>query len=133
MSAFVVNNHHINAMLQVARPMFHQSQLTYTWEDQRHIIFGHSEKVGQKLVDENVRSTNYCYQEDRLPYQFHHDPFIPEYTPVEIIKACNCYSYQACETPDWEKTEAHAIMTALRERAIRQLPGYEEATWEIVG
>ncbi len=53
------------------------------------------------------------------------------YLPVEIIKACDCYDYQSCETPDWKDTEAYAIMQMLRKRAIYSLPGYEEAAWEI--
>ena len=50
-------------------------------------------------------------------------------TPVEIIKLCDCYDYQSCETRDWETTEAFAICAALRAAAIDSLPGYEDAPW----
>jgi len=89
------------------------------------------DEQGQALVDQNYRSVNHRYHEDAEPYQFRWRPFLPRLSPVEIIKACNCYRYQSCETPDFKETEAYAIMTALRERAIIHLPGYEEAAWEI--
>ena len=131
MSAFVVNNHHINAMLQATAPAYHGDRSTYYWQGSRHPIAGNQQEVGQKLVKENTRSVNHRYHTDTEAYRFEWLPFLPPFSAVQIIKACNCYDYQSCETPEWKETEAYAIMTTLRERAIRSLPGYEEAAWEV--
>lgn len=74
---------------------------------------------------------NYRYAEAEEPYTFLNIVLKRVYAPVEVIKACNCYNYQACETPDWKDTEAQAIVHALRERAIKQLEGYGKAAWVI--
>lgn len=86
-------------------------------------------KVGQMLVDQNHRSVNYRYREDGQPPRYSYRPYIKPLTPVAIIKICNCYDYQACETDDYEKTPAGRMVDAIRSKAIRQLPGYEEAPW----
>ena len=51
--------------------------------------------------------------------------------PVAILKAIDGYEYQCCERPDWRDSEAYAFCTALRGAAIKDLPGYEAARWEI--
>jgi len=49
---------------------------------------------------------------------------------VAILKMCNCLAYQSCETKDWEQTPAFRLVQAIKEAAIRQLPGYEDAPWD---
>lgn len=53
---------------------------------------------------------------------------------VMILKMCDCYEYQSCETPEWygqpaHKNPARAVLEAIRSRAINSLPGYEDAPW----
>jgi len=50
---------------------------------------------------------------------------------VQTLKAIACFDYQACETDDWQQSEAFAFCEALRDRAINKLPGYSEAKWGI--
>ena len=61
--------------------------------------------------------------------------YIPDYhrvlTPIQVIKACNCFDYQACEVENYEETEAAKIIEAIRAAAIERLQGMEEAEWEI--
>jgi len=93
------------------------------------------------LLDENVRSVSYRYSntpitnlpgktdaEYLLPFVFH--PILRVPKPVEILKMLDCYEYQSCEHPGWEHSEAKVFCNALRHRAIRLLPGYDEAPWE---
>jgi hypothetical protein len=49
--------------------------------------------------------------------------------PVQVLKSCQCYEYQACEHDAWEKSEAKAFVDALRISAIHVLPGYDAAKW----
>lgn len=133
MSAFVVGNKHINAMLKAASMSRGPGDgAYYYWDDAPHFFNGNIKEIGQKLVDENTRSVNSWYSKEVQSHEFKTMVLHKQYTPVEIIKACDCYSYQSCETMDWEETEAYAIVNALRKRAIDSLPGYDEAAWEIV-
>lgn len=137
MSAFICNNEHINAMLQAA---FSTKALpwppSYYWEEngkaESRCIRRTDQAIGQKLVNENFASVNYRYQENRIAYVFQVLPFQKRYPLVQLLKACNCYIYQACEHPEWEESEAHAIVKALKARAIVRLPGYDEAMWEVL-
>jgi hypothetical protein len=50
---------------------------------------------------------------------------------VWIIKACDCYDYQACETDDYEQSIAHAIVSEIRAKAVHSFLEYEAAPWGI--
>lgn len=51
-------------------------------------------------------------------------------TVVELLKAIICYEYQACETDDWDDSEAALFCETLHSLLIRFLPGYDGAPWE---
>lgn len=131
MSAFIVGDAHINAMLQDTGSQFQGVSPAYSWEGEMHYLNGHKQEVGQKLLDENYRSVNYRYGESEKAPDFQSTYPTRRYSSVEIVKLCDCYRYQTCETPDWKDTEAYAIMQMLHERAISNLPGYREADWAI--
>jgi hypothetical protein len=52
-------------------------------------------------------------------------------TAVAFLKALDCLEYQSCEIDHWEKSEAYEVINELRRRAVKFLPGYEAAAWEI--
>lgn len=125
MSAFMVNHSHIDNLVNQIRPV-----LDY-YHKGEHVQLRDMDETGQMLLMENRRSVNHRYGETErtAAYTFVQPSRILK--PVEIIKACDCFSYQACETDDWEKSEAHAIIQAIREKAIHKLAGYDVADWEI--
>ena len=49
--------------------------------------------------------------------------------PVQVLKSCACFRYQACEFAGWDDSEAARFIEALTTKAINSLPGYEEAVW----
>ena len=130
MSAFIVGNVHINAMLQAAETTDVRDIASYWHNGTRHYFDPHSIPTGQALVDENFRSVNHRYGEDMPPSIYVYKP-LRRYTVTEILRAISCYEYLCCETDDWEESEAYAIVQALRYRAIRALPGYNAAQWNI--
>ena len=131
MSTFTLSNEHISAMLSIMYPRYPGDTIYYYYHGEPHYVNGNIHAVGQLLLDENYRSVNYRYSENNPAPRFFYRT-LRAYTPVEIIKACDSYRYQSCETDDWEQTEAFAICEAIRERAIDSLPGYDEAdTWSI--
>lgn len=144
MSAFVVSHMHINALLTFADNKRMLNEIGYgvdrnkqfTWTD-----------IGCILLAENERSVLYRYPdcvetdkpgtigEEAIDYRFktwqqaftlQHDKLC-----VWIIKACDCYDYQACETDDYPQSIAHGIIERIRAKAIRSLLAYDEAPWGI--
>ena len=127
MSAYIVSDNTISGMLLAAAREISERPYYY-WNGQAIFFKGNFTEIGQKLVDENYRSINYRYSEKSKPHEYKPKHLAP-LSSIEIIKLCNCYSYQTCETDDWRQTEAWEIMHTLRSMATRALPGYEEARW----
>jgi len=137
MSAFVVGNDHINALLNWA--IHHQVSyyLPATKERVQITAFSATE-VGQILLDANERSVGIRYPDDHEMPRGHSEAFafklcgLPRLkSAVQIIKACHCLDYQCCEADDWEGTIAHRIMSAILSAATHEVPGYAAAQWEI--
>ena len=89
------------------------------------------DRIGDALWQENQRSVNYRYSEnDVVPgyvYQRTQEPV----SPVQALKFINNLRSQSCETPDWEHTEAAALLDELQTDIIGCLPGYQEAACSI--
>ena len=133
MSAFIVTDTHVNALVTYAV----DKRLSYFDGKNRNNILAHNaEEVGRILMDENVRSVCHRYNEASAEeksagasYKF--ERFETPLTPVEAIKACHCLEYQSCETDDWEGTIAWRILQAIISHASHNLPGYDKAPWGI--
>lgn len=130
MSAFLCNDQHINAMIRFGLTQNDTGPLAFRFGGHWKNYVTH--ESAQVLVDQNYRALKTRYGDNGKPHRINYSPFDPIYSPVEIIKACNCYNYQACETEDYKETQAAAIIKAIRELAIKNLPGYDNAQWEIV-
>lgn len=48
---------------------------------------------------------------------------------VAVIKAAQCFAYQACEFQGWEESPENEVIQAIIANAIPSLPGYETASW----
>jgi hypothetical protein len=84
------------------------------------------------LLEQNIRGVNsrYCIEgESETMYAF--EVSRVSLDPVQVLKALQCYEYQACNDPGWKGSEARAFCDALRRLAIARLPGYEQAAWEV--
>ena len=142
MSAFVVPNIHIDAILSFARLAARKLRRLpidvigpVSWDSPEHLTH-----IGRVLQAENIRSVNYRYASTdagERPYT----AFRVYPRPVSAmmaLKACDCLNYQSCETPDWQQTEACALLKLIRNEALQQLiashPLAQTAdgrTWEI--
>lgn len=161
MSAYIVNDNHIHALVTAALETNNYGPLRWfapeteepageadyeagqPWGPTaietanrrgRTLTHANASEVGLMLLAQNYASVNFRYAEkdDDFPmYRFRELPGIPSRHPVTVLKALDGYEYQACETPDWEETEAHAFCQALRKRMIHKLPGYDDAPWSI--
>lgn len=96
--------------------------------------------VAQMLKDQNIKSVMIRYPQDTLdtlpgPNDLRQEikfEIVRGYSPLEIIKACQSYNYQACEDPDYNQSEASDFVKQTMSAAIHALPEYEDARgWEI--
>ena len=143
MSAYVVDKAHINAMVQFGLLHIHHYHGPMVWyhNGESHYLTRETEDaVGQMLLDECVRSVCYRYEdcsitdlpgrtdaEYLLPFQAYPIYNVP--SPVEALKLIACYDYQSCEHPEWPQSESYQFCDSLRDLAVNQLPGYDDAPW----
>lgn len=146
MSAFLVCDEHIRALVEVARTgpadvgvaEWNRYGTLEWYTREGGTPHGHRldpDMAAAMLAQENLRSIRRRYGDDE-PSRHDCPQVVPHRAPrdmptlVEALKAIACYEYQACETTDWEDSEAYAFCRALQDRLCARLPGYEKAPWE---
>ena len=97
-------------------------------------------EIGQKLVDEMVKSVSYRYPDDdltNLPGALNAWWILPylhtlrhrQSTTIEGIKLIQNYDYQTCEHPEYQLSSVKHFCDSLISSLISNLPGYSEAKW----
>lgn len=146
MSAFVVDRNHIEFLVASALNLCELNRSNaFRWRANGapyQLAPGDQEaadRVGQMLWDENIRSVLHRYPGDTretMPgpcdetFEYRHDfGKVWPFKAAEVFKACHCWEYQTCETPDHEQTDAWAFVQALQRAAASHVPGYEAAPW----
>jgi hypothetical protein len=141
MSAFVVSHDHIDALLTFATDQKPNDEIVFVVGDVgREITAANATEIGRILLAENVRSVQARYPQlpaSELPGALVDEDTVASYKfgtwrvaklePLWILKACDSFDHQACETEDYEASDACVIIEAIRIRAIRELPGYTNA------
>lgn len=154
MYAFLVCKEHIDAMLTAGLVPYHGSGLRWMapaelnpaayqrgepWgpeaasesrERRRELTERTAGRTGAMLMAENAESVNHRYDEEDIEEPYVYARPWRTCTPVEVLKLIDCYEYQTCEHPEWERSEARAFCEALRGRMIGRLEGYDGADWE---
>jgi hypothetical protein len=143
MSAYIVGHNPIDALLTFATCKIYGRGVVYTANETLiEIGCSNASEIGRILLTENERSVRHRYPdaapsdlpgtigEDAANYAF--SPFDQPLTPLAVLKGCECFDYQACETDDYKSSIAYAIIDAIRKRAILCLPGYDDSPgWDI--
>lgn len=154
MSAFVVGQEHIDALVTLALRGASDREGTWhtplrwdgangTWPEATPET---ADRVGSMLWRENVASIHGRYPdtmeggaypgpidftpESTLLYAYPKQPR-PALTGVAGLKALDCYEYQSCEHDGWSTSEARAFCDRLRRALIHGLRGYNAAAWEV--
>jgi hypothetical protein len=133
MSCFVVSDYHVSALV--------------AWAIRQGLDLAASpDAVAHELASANRAAFNERYGGR---YQMEFEPFGgldrsagAELLPVAIVKACDCLDYQASDWSTWERSDACLALGAIRaaaaaladpgQHAIRELPGYDAAAWELL-
>ena len=128
MSAFIVNDYHINALVSYGA----QQGTGFYWKGKRFKFDRETCPIlAAELYSENVRSVNSRYNERRRRKGFVFNRVVIDHlSPSDIVSACDCLRYQSCETSDYERTLAWKITNAIREEAINQLID-DNRCWEL--
>jgi hypothetical protein len=129
MSAYVVDDAHIDALIDIAEQ--YEREYRGIGRGQLYWHFGNpgqsrslrdqtKTEIGRMLLAENARSVGYRYREGQDPaaLTYVYRPTKREYTPSQALMAIRGFDYQACETPDWDRSEAHAFCHALFRRVV---------------
>lgn len=128
MSAFIVSDTHINALVRYASRhnvrAFHGNPLAM------FKVKDNEQATAELLLAENVRSVNYRYRDNEI-MTITYDPGAPILTAIQAIKAAQCLRYQSCECDDFEESIAFKLIEAIIADAIPRLDGYESASWAI--
>jgi hypothetical protein len=127
MSCYIVSDKHISAIIRHAC----RNSWNAGWHEGRYAYRPGMEDEAYKLLAQaNVNSVNARYQEDNQDLgEYQSDA--PLLKPIQVIKAIDGLAYQCDNWPEWEGSAAQALLNDIRDRAIGQLPGYEEAAWSI--
>ena len=96
--------------------------VTYIYPDMKN-RYGSENDLGQVLVDENYNSVNTRYKNHVTPhgYKFQRK----DHKGLDVLRACQFYEYQACETEGYYLSEAATIIRWVMGKAIRNLDGYD--------
>lgn len=106
------------------------------------------DQTGQLLFDQNIRSIEERYpdtvdrpenapgpcDQSRIRHYTYQNPNrLLELRPTWVVRVCECWRYQSCETDDHRDTAAWALVDAIREDAIRALvdTASPDAPWGI--
>src|SRR4029077_555285 len=132
MAGFQVSNKHIDALvyarsLEPLRDLAHLGHGTWTDND-----------LGRLLLLENLLSLAHRYPDRCRPVNemaidayFYRSHRWAGFPVIALIKAVECYQYQACEHDTWEASQAADYCERLRNELIRRVPGWAEAPWGI--
>lgn len=158
MSAFMVDQEHITAMVTLGRGRVmgvasapcetvdvrwaRFDPAVTPWREQEWRRIGRPEdgnvtatEIGRMLAQENAASLGARYGDEPEPWVLGYEyptrqlqSMVPGV--VEGLRLIDCYEYQACEHEGWYSSEAYRYCDALRRALIGHLPGYDEAPWE---
>ena len=129
MSAYSVSDKHINTLLSYAADVGKTIYLDGVWIELSNRA--HFAKLGQVLRDANNESLATRYGDEAAPYKAKYESAAGLLPAVAILKLANCFDYQACEFDGYKEHPAKAIIQYIKEAAIRKVPGYSDAKWDI--
>jgi hypothetical protein len=141
MSAYVLSIAHFAALAAFAVSDQHQSHAINEWRVSANPMRT-ARKIAEELAKENIRSVSHrysVYKEERLVVSEAGDLAETYYfnpgklSALDILRMCECYEYQSCETPDWTSTLAYRQIQWIKTAAMSRLPGWDEAVRDYNG
>ncbi len=143
MSAYIVENRHVIYMVKAAisRSLADGDGGSITWgkyPDHKKIhCTANTEEllnICHMLQAENAKSYAARYKDqtpDFIPItaKEFNACFFVTFDPVQVMKAADCFDYQACEHDTWRESEGCQFIEALISKARHAVKGYDKAEW----
>lgn len=131
MSAFVCSDMHISAIVKFAVEnrvgvmVFGKQERCYAHENPaawfKTLARANSNAVNERHKDDD----------DSAHKTLIASPLRSLLEPVKLLKLIDCLEYQCSSWSDYELSTAEAMCESIRAMAIRKLPGYEDAPWDV--
>lgn len=149
MSAWMVSDAHVTAMISCAVALFRNSDYHSEFSlgngktAARHALdAAELTELGKLLLQENAKSLDSRYpgatgssngdmyhQEDIDSYVYMRDAYAAGQDVGFLGKLISCYAYQSCEHDGWETSEAKKWCDWAQELGLTVLPSYKRAPW----
>lgn len=123
MSAYHVPDLHINALLSWAlksAPALHADGIQYDLTQPEDFA-----RVGHILRVCNNASMDARYGDAPQGY-LPNLVDVARLSPINIVSACSCFAYQACEFAGWEVSDGKQIIDQISAAALYRVPGYDQ-------
>ena len=140
MSAFIVSKGHIRFLVEAAGRLA-RDPVSWYHDGRRRQLSRFIKKespdtltpneLGALLWEENIKSVDHRYSEENGVGAYEHVRTLLPIDPVQVFASLACYEYQSCEHPEWETSEAKVICDAIKDAAIRALPGSDATVWGV--
>ena len=122
MSCFVVPDFHIDALV--------------SWAIANHASAFIDGLTPRELAAELHRANCAAYRErygesGGEEYRYTFRPETHALPAVQVLKACNCFDYQASDWSSYTGSVAQRAVERIREHAITYVPGYRAAAWTL--
>ena len=139
MSCIILSDKHLNTILNymVKRVKSDNERVVYI-RGEKTISINLNTDGGKKQFLNILAEANEKAWYERYPQEERPDEFIgpnlmdlPKVSPVEMAKACSCYSYQASDWSGYYTSMAYALVCYCMECATQDFEGWENAPWWI--
>jgi hypothetical protein len=126
MSCYIVSESHLSALVRYAC-----TQNLNVYNDHGKVYAPGEEQEAVNFLDAaNTNAYNERYKESE-PQGASYRPEAPLPSHIEVIKLASCFDYQASDWSQYPGSDAERFIRHIERHAVRQLPGFKEATWEI--
>jgi len=142
MSAYICSPAQFAALAAFALSDPANSSAIYEFRESNDI--DSAKRIASELARQNIRSVAYRYPDsndlpgpnmgsnkvviqeaERLAEKY---LFFPRsLKPLDYYRMCQGYEYQSSENPEWSSSLAYRQIDWLKDKAVRMLPGYENA------
>jgi hypothetical protein len=89
-------------------------------------------EAAEILYGENCKSLAYRYGDEDFEVIRPPMDYVPSIRNIfALAKQVDCYSYQACEHPEWEESRAFKMCESIKYHLLSEHPDYEAAPWGV--